>query len=88
MNLKSRRALDSVVPNWDNHEAVTSVNTRMDESGIDMGFDLAALEHGEDFNLEYSNEFDQALSMLSSPQDFMYYELKSRAPDTGRCVIW
>lgn len=57
----------------------------MDESGIDMGFDLAALGN-EDFELEYNNDFEQALSMLSNSQDFMYYELKSRAPDTGRCV--
>ncbi|KAK0074337.1 hypothetical protein PV326_012533 [Microctonus aethiopoides] len=53
----------------------------MDESGIDMGFDLAALTSQEDFDIEY-NDFDQALSMLSTSQDFMYYELKSRAPNT------
>lgn len=57
----------------------------MDESGIDMGYDLAALSN-EDFELEYNNDFEQALSMLSTSQDFMYYELKSRAPDTGRFV--
>lgn len=57
----------------------------MDESGIDMGFDLAALTSQEDFDIEY-NDFDQALSMLSTSQDFMYYELKSRAPNTCRCV--
>ena len=57
----------------------------MDESGIDMGFDLAALTNAEDFDLEY-NDFEQALSLLSTSQDFMYYELKSRAPDTGRYV--
>ncbi|XP_033215704.1 microphthalmia-associated transcription factor [Belonocnema kinseyi] len=55
----------------------------MDESGIDMGFDLAALTNAEDFDLEYNNDFEQALSLLSTSQDFMYYELKSRAPDTG-----
>ncbi|XP_034942394.1 microphthalmia-associated transcription factor isoform X2 [Chelonus insularis] len=53
----------------------------MEESGIDMGFDLAALTNGEDLNNEYS-DFDQALSMLCDSQDFMYYELKSRAPNT------
>lgn len=58
----------------------------MDESGIDMGFDLAALTNAEDFDLEYNNDFEQALSLLSTSQDFMYYELKSRAPDTGRYV--
>ena len=58
----------------------------MDESGIDMGFDLAALTNAEDFNLDYNNDFEQALSLLSTSQDFMYYELKSRAPDTGRYV--
>lgn len=59
---------------------------KMDESGIDMGFDLAALTNAEDFDLEYNNDFEQALSLLSTSQDFMYYELKSRAPDTGRYV--
>ncbi|XP_011304746.1 transcription factor EC isoform X2 [Fopius arisanus] len=53
----------------------------MDESGIDMGFDLAALSNAQDLDIDNS-DFDQALSMLSSSQDFMYYELKSRAPDT------
>ncbi|XP_015112360.1 transcription factor EC [Diachasma alloeum] len=53
----------------------------MDESGIDMGFDLAALSNADDLDIDNS-DFDQALSMLSSSQDFMYYELKSRAPDT------
>lgn len=48
-----------------------------------MGFDLAALTNAEDFDLEYNNDFEQALSLLSTSQDFMYYELKSRAPDTG-----
>ncbi|OXU25929.1 hypothetical protein TSAR_001843 [Trichomalopsis sarcophagae] len=58
----------------------------MDESGIDMGFDLAALANAEAHldDLEYSNELEQALALLPSSQDFMYYELKSRAPDTGR----
>ena len=66
----------------------------MDESGIDMGFDLAALTRGMDedglaggLDIEYSNDLEQALSLLPSSQDFMYYELKSRAPDTGRCVL-
>ncbi|KAK0077715.1 hypothetical protein PV325_003552 [Microctonus aethiopoides] len=58
----------------------------MDESGIDMGFDLAALTSQEDFDIEY-NDFDQALSMLSTSQDFMYYELKSRAPNTCRLLF-
>ncbi|KAL2738987.1 microphthalmia-associated transcription factor isoform X4 [Vespula squamosa] len=60
----------------------------MDESGIDMGFDLAALtdidtnDHQHGFG---DDDFEQALSLLSTTtKDFMYYELKSRAPDTGR----
>lgn len=56
----------------------------MEESGIDMGFDLAALT-GEHLDVD-NDDFDQALSMLSTSQDFMYYEIKSRAPDTCRYV--
>jgi hypothetical protein len=58
----------------------------MDESGIDMGFDLAALVNDDGLELEYSNDLEQALALLPSSQDFMYYELKSRAPYIGRCV--
>lgn len=58
----------------------------MDESGIDMGFDLAALVHDDQPNLDFDSEFEQTLSLLSSSQDLMYYELKSRAPVTNRCV--
>ncbi|RLU15679.1 hypothetical protein DMN91_011434 [Ooceraea biroi] len=62
----------------------------MDESGVDMGFDLtAALAvadpafHHTNFR-DYDDDFEQALSLLStSTKDVMYYELKSRAPDTG-----
>jgi len=65
----------------------------MDESGVDMGFDLtAALAvadpafHHTAFR-DYDDDFEQALSLLStSTKDMMYYELKSRAPDTGRYV--
>lgn len=112
-------------------------NGRMDESGIDMGFDLAALtadlEHREASLRDYrcfnkangvavgqsdnvneieteteiengngngngngtgtgtetdQHDWEQALSFLSSPlQDIMYYELKSRTPNTTRYVI-
>ncbi|KAK1137607.1 hypothetical protein K0M31_002107 [Melipona bicolor] len=91
----------------------------MEESGIDMGFDLAAitadLEHREadlcsrlchekqngmiridesDCGNKQDNghrnnddDWEQALSFLSTPlQDIMCYELKSRAPNTGRYV--
>nr|KAF7402161.1 hypothetical protein H0235_015497 [Vespula pensylvanica] len=59
----------------------------MDESGIDMGFDLAALTdiNTNDQHGFGDDDFEQALSLLSTTtKDFMYYELKSRAPDTGR----
>ncbi|XP_047365018.1 uncharacterized protein LOC124955123 [Vespa velutina] len=63
----------------------------MDESGIDMGFDLAALTDIDTTNDQHGfgeDDFEQALSLLSTTtKDFMYYELKSRAPDTGRCQI-
>nr|XP_012136374.1 PREDICTED: microphthalmia-associated transcription factor isoform X5 [Megachile rotundata] len=60
----------------------------MDESGIDMGFDLAALtadlEHRENETGTDQHDWEQALSFLSSPlQDIMYYELKSRTPNTA-----
>ena len=62
----------------------------MDESGIDMGFDLAALTRlGSDessLDFEYSADLEQALAAAST-QDFMYYELKSRAPDTFRYLL-
>jgi len=65
----------------------------MDESGVDMGFDLTAafavadpIAHHIPAG-DYDDEFEQALSLLStSTKELMYYELKSRAPDTGRYV--
>ncbi|KYN34775.1 hypothetical protein ALC56_10743 [Trachymyrmex septentrionalis] len=65
----------------------------MDESGIDMGFDLTAafavadpIAHHVSV-ADYDDEFEQVLSLLStSTKELMYYELKSRAPDTGRYV--
>lgn len=59
--------------------------TNMEESGIDMGFDLAALTSDENVDVDY-NDYDQVLSMLCNSQDFVYYEIKSRAPNTGRYV--
>lgn len=65
----------------------------MDESGVDMGFDLTAafavadpIAHHVAAG-DYDDDFEQALSLLStSTKELMYYELKSRAPDTGRYV--
>lgn len=65
----------------------------MDESGVDMGFDLTAAltadlaaHHAAAFG-DYDDDFEQTLSLLSSStKDLMYYELKSRAPDTARYV--
>lgn len=70
----------------------------MDESGVDMVFDLTAAltadltsAHHAVALGDYDDDFEQTLSLLSSTKDFtkdfMYYELKSRAPDTGRYVI-
>lgn len=67
----------------------------MDESGVDMGFDLttalAVADPTAPYDAvvgDYDDEFEQALSLLStSTKELMYYELKSRAPDTGRYVI-
>lgn len=62
----------------------------MDESGIDMGFDLTAAFAVADPIAHHvvgdydDDDFEQALSLLStSTKELMYYELKSRAPDTG-----
>ncbi|XP_029666860.1 microphthalmia-associated transcription factor isoform X2 [Formica exsecta] len=62
----------------------------MDESGVDMGFDLTTALGIADTAAhhaivgDYDDEFEQALSLLStSTKELMYYELKSRAPDTG-----
>ncbi|CAK1595577.1 unnamed protein product [Parnassius mnemosyne] len=46
----------------------------MDESGIDMGFDLASF-------LTNDNHVDHILDEMTAAQhqDFMYYELKSKA---------
>ncbi|CAG5058338.1 unnamed protein product [Parnassius apollo] len=52
----------------------------MDESGIDMGFDLASF-------LTNDNHVDHILDEMTAAQhqDFMYYELKSKAvPVTER----
>lgn len=55
----------------------------MEESGIDLGFDLAALS-SEDLDLSYA-ELENALSCLQNSQDLMYYELKSKAvPESDR----
>lgn len=66
----------------------------MDESGIDMGFDLTAAFAVADPIAHHvvgdydDDDFEQALSLLStSTKELMYYELKSRAPDTGRYVL-
>lgn len=64
----------------------------MDESGVDMGFDLTAAFAVTDpiahhVTGDYDDDFEQALSLLStSTKELMYYELKSRAPNTGRYV--
>lgn len=58
-----------------------------------MGFDLTAafavadpIAHHVAAG-DYDDDFEQALSLLStSTKELMYYELKSRAPDTGRYV--
>lgn len=54
----------------------------MDESGIDMGYDLASLLTN-DFNID-QRIFDE-MNTTQPHQDFMFYELKSKAvPVTER----
>lgn len=58
----------------------------MDESGIDMGYDLASLLTN-DFNID-QKIFD-GMTAAQQHQDFMFYELKSKAvPITERYVIF
>lgn len=53
----------------------------MTESGIDLGFDLAAY-FSEDFDLQNSIDFDE---ILGTPKNQEYYELKSKTmPITER----
>lgn len=54
----------------------------MDESGIDMGFDLASLL-ANDLNVDQKTLDEMAAAQRL--QDFMFYELKSKAvPITER----
>ncbi|CAG9135128.1 unnamed protein product [Plutella xylostella] len=56
----------------------------MDESGIDMGFDLASLL-SNDFNLD--QKCLEELATAQQQQDFMFYELKSKTvPITERVL--
>lgn len=57
----------------------------MDESGIDMGYDLASLLTN-DFNVD--QKILDEMTATQQHQDFMFYELKSKAvPITERYVI-
>lgn len=57
------------------------VFVKMDESGIDMGYDLASLLTN-DFNID-QKILDEMTA--AQHQDFMFYELKSKAvPITER----
>lgn len=56
--------------------------SKMDESGIDMGYDLASLLTN-DFNVD--QKILDEMSAAQEHQDFMFYELKSKAvPITER----
>jgi hypothetical protein len=58
------------------------LTTKMDESGIDMGYDLASLLTN-DFNVDQKIWDEMAAAQQN--QDFMFYELKSKAvPTTER----
>ncbi|CAB3255106.1 unnamed protein product [Arctia plantaginis] len=48
----------------------------MDESGIDMGFDLASLL-SRDFSVD--QKILEEMTAGQQQQDFMFYELKSKA---------
>lgn len=50
--------------------------SKMDESGIDMGYDLASLLTN-DFNVD--QKILDEMSAAQEHQDFMFYELKSKA---------
>lgn len=55
---------------------------KMDESGIDMGFDLASLL-SRDFSVD--QKILEEMTAGQQQQDFMFYELKSKAvPITER----
>lgn len=57
----------------------------MDESGIDMGYDLASLLTN-DFSVD--QKILDEMTTTQQHQDFMFYELKSKAvPITERYVI-
>lgn len=54
----------------------------MDESGIDLGYDLASLL-SQDFNVD--QKILDEMTAAQQHQDFMFYELKSKAvPITER----
>lgn len=55
---------------------------KMDESGIDMGYDLASLI-SNDFNID--QKILDEMNASQHHQDFLFYELKSKAvPVTER----
>lgn len=55
----------------------------MDESGIDMAYDLASLLTN-DFNVD--ERILEDIQGAQQHQDFMFYELKSKAVPTERLV--
>lgn len=56
-------------------------NNNMNESGIDLGFDLSALI-SDDFDLDSAIDFDD---LLGTPKNQEFYELRSKTlPETER----
>lgn len=61
------------------------ISLKMDESGIDMGFDLVSLLTN-DYN---DQKILDEMTAAQQHQDFMFYELKSKAvPITERSVSY
>ncbi|CAB3258689.1 unnamed protein product [Arctia plantaginis] len=56
----------------------------MDESGIDMGFDLASLL-SRDFSVD--QKILEEMTAGQQQQDFMFYELKSKAVPITESII-
>ena len=62
---------------------------RMEESGIDLGFDLKDII-SDDFDLVCSDLMNQeeAVSVPSSQNDFMFYELKSKTVPERQALLY
>lgn len=62
-------------------EECSHVCVAMDESGIDLGFDLASL-CADDFHID-QRALEEMTYATNPSRDFMYYELKSKTVPTN-----